>query len=105
MAAEIKQASIMAALNIEYPDELVTASGKSRQVIEQELKFQLAVRLFQVGRLSMGKAAEVAGMNKLLFMDELWRLQMPVVNWDDAELAAEVRAICGDAGREQRTRF
>ena len=93
----------MAALNIEYPDELVTASGKSRQVIEQELKFQLAVRLFQVGRLSMGKAAEVAGMNKLLFMDELGRLQVPVLNWDDAELAAEVLAIRGDDRRRQQT--
>jgi predicted HTH domain antitoxin len=89
----------MAALNIEYPDELVTASGRSREQVERELKFQFAVRLFQVGWLSLGKAAELAGMNKILFMDELGRLKISIVNWDDEELAAELRAIRGDHHR------
>jgi len=89
----------MAALNIEYPDELVTASGRPREQVERELKFQFAVRLFQVGWLSLGKAAELAGMNKILFMDELGRLKISIVNWDDAELAAELRAIRGDHHR------
>lgn len=81
----------MAELTVEYPDGLLLASGKPRSEIERELKFQLAVRLFEVGQLSLGKAAELAGWNRLRFADELGRLKVPVVNLDDEEIQAELR--------------
>ena len=40
----------MAELTLEYPDDLLVASGKPRSEFERELKFQLAVRLFEVGQ-------------------------------------------------------
>ena len=86
----------MAELTLQYPDELLVASGKTRSEIERELKFQLAVRLFEVGQLSLGKAAELAGWNRLLFADELGRLKIPVVNLDDEEIQAELRALRGN---------
>ncbi|MBI2950043.1 MAG: UPF0175 family protein [Verrucomicrobia bacterium] len=86
----------MAELTLQYPDEPLVASGKTRSEIERELKFQLAVRLFEVGQLSLGKAAELAGWNRLLFADELGRLKIPVVNLDDEEIQAELRALRGN---------
>jgi len=85
--------SDMAELTLQYPDDLLVASGKPRSEVERELKFQLAVRLFEVGHLSLGKAAELAGWNRLLFADELGRLKVPVVNLDDEEIQAELRAL------------
>jgi predicted HTH domain antitoxin len=63
------------------------------------LKFQLAVRLFEVGQLSLGKAAELAGWNRLSFADELGRLKIPVVNLDNLEIQTELSAIRGDHHR------
>jgi predicted HTH domain antitoxin len=85
----------MAELTLEYPDDLLVASGKSRTEVERELKFQLAVRLFEVGQLSLGKAAEFANWNRLRFADELGRLKIPIVNLDEEEIEAELRAIRG----------
>jgi len=85
----------MAELMLEYPDDLLVASGKPRSEVERELKFQLAVRLFEVGQLSLGKAAELAGWNRLRFADELGRLKVAVVNLDDQEIEAELHAIRG----------
>ena len=73
-------------------------AGDERQVaseVEREMKFQLAVRLFEVGQLSLGKAAEFAGWNRILFADELGRMKVPVVNLDDEEIQAELRACRG----------
>lgn len=86
----------MAEMTVEYPDDLLVASGKPRREVEQDLRFQLAVRLFEVGQLSLGKAAELAGWNKVRFGDELGRLKLPVVNLDDQEIQAELRALRGD---------
>lgn len=66
-------------------------SGKSPQALEEELTFLLAAKLFELHRLSLGKAAEFCGMNKLRFMFELGRLQIQVVNLDDDQIADELR--------------
>lgn len=81
----------MAAITLEYPDDLLLASGKTTTDLERELKFQLAVRLFEVGQLSLGKAAELAGWNRLLFADALGDLKVPVINLDEEEIQAELR--------------
>jgi predicted HTH domain antitoxin len=82
----------MAELTITYPDALLETSGKSREALEQEMKFQLAVRLFELGELSLGKAAEMAGQAKRQFADELGRLKVPLINLDEQEIEAEIRA-------------
>jgi len=89
----------MAEMTVEYPDDLLVTSGRPRREVEQELKFQLAVRLFQVGQLSLGKAAELAGWNKVRFGEALGHLQVPVVNLDDEEIQAELSALRGNYHR------
>jgi predicted HTH domain antitoxin len=89
----------MAQLTVEYPDDLLVTSGKPRGEVERELRFQLAVRLFEVGQLSLGKAAELAGWNRLRFADELGRLKVRLVNLDDEELQVELRALRGNHHR------
>lgn len=81
----------MRALTIEYPDELLVTSGHSAAVVEQELKLLLAIKLFELRRLSLGKAAELCGLGKLHFMDELGRMKIPVINLDDDQIADELR--------------
>jgi len=73
----------MHTLTIPCPDDLLVTSGKAPEALKEELRFLLAVKLFELHRLSIGKAAEFCGMNKLRFMFELGRLQVPVINLDD----------------------
>lgn len=89
----------MAEMTVQYPDDLLLASGRPRREVEEELKFQLAVRLFEVGQLSLGKAAELAGWNKVRFGDALGRMKVPVVNLDDDEIQAELSAFRGNHHR------
>ena len=81
----------MPTLSLPYPDDLLVTSGKSPQALETELAFLLAVKLFEVRQLSLGKAAEFCRMPKLQFMYELGRLQVPVINLDTDQIADELR--------------
>ena len=81
----------MPTLSLPYPDDLLITSGKSPQALEAELAFLLAVKLFELHRLSLGKAAALCHMNKLQFMFELGRLQIPIINLDDDQIADELR--------------
>jgi predicted HTH domain antitoxin len=78
-------------LSLPYPEDLLITSGKSPQALEAELLFLLAVKLFELRRLSLGKAAEFCHKNKLQFMYELGRLQVPVINLADDQITEELR--------------
>ena len=81
----------MHSLTLPYPDDLLVISGKGPQALEEELAFLLAVKLFEVRRLSLGKAAEFCRMGKLRFMFELGRMKVPVMNLGDDQIADELR--------------
>ena len=80
----------MKTLTIPYSEDLLVSTGQSKEAFEQELRVLLAVKLFEMRRLSLGKAAELCGMTKIGFMDELGRLKIPVVNLDDDQIQDEL---------------
>ena len=76
---------------IPYGDDLLVATGRSREEVESEFRFLLATKLFELRRLSLGKAAAIGGMSRLRFMEELAKAGVPVINLDDDQIADEVR--------------
>ncbi len=80
----------MDVLSIPYSDDLLVATGMSKEALEQELRFLLAVKMFELGRLSLGKAAELCGMQKVDFMGEMGRMEIPVINLDDDQIRQEI---------------
>jgi predicted HTH domain antitoxin len=81
----------MQTLSITYSDDLLISTGKSKKAFEQEMCFLLAVKLFELGRLTVGKAAELCNMTKMQFMDELGRMEIPVINLDDDQILDELQ--------------
>jgi len=81
----------MKVLSIPYSDDLLVATGKSKEALEQELRFLLALKMFELRRLSVGKAAQLCGMQKLNFMDEMGRMRIPLINLDDDQIREELK--------------
>ncbi|MCG8461107.1 MAG: UPF0175 family protein [Holophagales bacterium] len=81
----------MPVLQVPYSEDLLIASGRERQELEQEMRLLLAVKLFELRRLSAGKASELAGVGKLTFLDELGRRQIPIINLEEDQIADELR--------------
>ncbi|CDM97894.1 MAG: UPF0175 family protein [Limnospira sp. PMC 1291.21] len=55
-----------------------------------EVKLLLAIKLYEVGRLSIGQAAKVAGYSQRAFMEILGHYHVPVLAYSPDDLAAEV---------------
>ena len=56
----------------------------------QEAKFLLAAKLFEVGRLSLGQAAELAEYSKPTFMELLGKASIPVFDYPPEDLDKEL---------------
>ena len=58
-------------IQIDYPDNLPDALQKSRQQFEEEAKWAMAVKLFEMKRLSSGMAANLIGVDRVSFLLKL----------------------------------
>lgn len=60
------------------------------EVDVQEAQLLLAIKLYEVGKLSLGQAAELAGFSKTTFIELLGRYGAPLFAYSPEELKAEV---------------
>jgi predicted HTH domain antitoxin len=81
----------MRSLSIPYPEELMAITGQSPEALEEELRLLLAFKLFEIHRLSLGKAARFADMNKARFMEEAGRYKVPLIDLDTDQIEDELR--------------
>jgi predicted HTH domain antitoxin len=58
---------------IEVPESVLLAEKTDEKAFARELRLLAAIKLFELGRLSSGRAADLAGMAKVEFLLELGR--------------------------------
>jgi predicted HTH domain antitoxin len=83
----------MKAMRIEYPESWTAAAGSSPERFEDEARMALAMKLFEMGRLTSGQAAQLAGVSRMAFLLSGPHWNVPAVHWDADELAAEFKPI------------
>jgi predicted HTH domain antitoxin len=76
-------------IQLDLPDELLLATGQSSEEFVREAKFLLALKLFEIGKLSSGRAAELADVPRVEFLLRVGRMGVPVVDLDEEELDRE----------------
>lgn len=57
---------------------------------QDEARLLLGMKLFEVGKVSVGQAAKIAGFSKRAFLDILARQQIPVFNYPAEDLRDEL---------------
>jgi predicted HTH domain antitoxin len=77
-------------VNVEYPADVRRTLCESREEFAEELKMLAAVKLYELGKISSGKAAALAGLDRVSFLLGLHRYRVSVFNYTSEELEREV---------------
>ena len=82
----------MRELRLNYPDELEQAVNLTPEEMAAQVLLMAALKMFELGKLSSGKAAELAGISRVEFLEACGRYRVPIFNYSAEEMAREIDA-------------
>ncbi len=80
----------MATIEVTVPEELFTSLHKSAEQVARDVQVAAIVGWYAEGLVSQGRAAELAGLSRYDFLDELARRKVPAIQMTPEELRAEL---------------
>ena len=75
-------------LRIKYPAGFERAVHLTKEELEQHLRLMAALKMFELGKISSGKAAELAGISRVEFLETCGRYHVSVFNYLDDEISS-----------------
>ena len=78
-------------LKIKYPSGFEHAVHMTKEEIEQHIRLMAALKMFELGKITSGKAAELAGMSRTEFLEACGRYRVSIFNYLDDEAETEIK--------------
>ena len=81
----------MRTLSVQYPGTIPATINVSPEAFEKEAKMAMAVKLYELGRLTSGQAAAMAGIPRVTFLLQCHNFGADSAEWSNAELEHEFK--------------
>ena len=79
-------------LTIKYSDDVLLSLKETREEFEDEARYLLALKLYELGKISSGKAAKMAGLSRIEFLMRLKKYKVSPFQMDLEEILEEARS-------------
>jgi predicted HTH domain antitoxin len=80
----------MRTVTLRYPEELASAVQTTPEELDAQIRLMAALKMFELGKLSSGKAAELAGLSRAEFLEMCGRYRVSIFNYPPEEVAREI---------------
>lgn len=78
-------------LRIKYPSGFEYSIHMTKEEVEQHIRLMAALKMFELGKISSGKAAELAGMSRVEFFEACGRYHVSIFNYPPEEVEKELK--------------
>ena len=79
--------------NIDCISDLAVALGRREDDVEKELRLASALKLFELGKISSGLAARLAGVSRVEFLSLCGQYQVSIFQQNDNELLSDIKNV------------
>ena len=80
----------MTTVSVQLPDAVFAVLRRSPSEVAEEIRLAAAIHWYQQRAMSMERAADIAGMNRVEFLAELARRRIDVFHVDSDDLRREL---------------
>ncbi len=80
----------MEKLVLEIPEEVLVSLKESPQEFSKDILILAAVKLYELGKLSSGRAAQMAAVSRVSFLQLLARYNVPIFDLTEEELKQDM---------------
>jgi predicted HTH domain antitoxin len=77
-------------MTIECPDSVLRSLHETRERFAVNIRLLAAVKLYELGKLSSGCAADLAGMSRVMFFNKLAEYRVPLYAGSPIEVSADL---------------
>ena len=81
----------MPTIQIELPDEVLLSLKETPEGLAKMIRMAAAAKLYELGKLSSGRAADLAGLPRVSFLQALGQYGVPIFALTEEELAQDLR--------------
>jgi predicted HTH domain antitoxin len=81
----------MSLIQLDIPEEVLISLKETPSSMSQQILTLAAIKLFELGKLSSGRAAQLAGISKVKFISLLGQYQVSAFNFPVEDLESDVR--------------
>lgn len=72
------------------PENFESVVQMTRREFDYHLRLMAALKMFELGQISSGKAAELVGMSRLDFFQTCSRYRVSIINWQPEDVEKEL---------------
>lgn len=80
-------------ISIDFPHDILLALNESEKDLKRRIKVTLAIQLYALQKLTIGKAAQLSGLSRLEFEKELSENQMSISNLTEQDILNDTEKL------------
>jgi predicted HTH domain antitoxin len=80
-------------ITIEFPADILLALNETETELKQSIKTSLAMRLYKLEKLTIGKAAQLAGLPRFEFETLLSENEIPISNLTISDVMGDSKKV------------
>ena len=80
-------------INIEFPADILLTLNESEEELKQRIKASLAIQLYVLEKVTIGKASQIAELSRLQFETLLSKHNIPISNLEIDDVLKDVEKL------------